>query len=178
MKISLPLACFLVFAATPVIGDSPPDCDVSGDMKISFSSEDATDVLSITISESPCYEASLEVSIVSEDGDLLYHYEAPFKPHVATQWDDPGLATDAKRSVDRFMDDISFERTSDLPAWLPEDEYYEANYQVVQIDRAYYDKLRDNDWSVYTHKIHYEGWKVIAFDRQRERTVIVSEGGL
>jgi hypothetical protein len=167
-----------VFAAASVAGDDYPDCDVSRSMKIPFSSDYSTDVLSITITGSPCYEASLDVSITSESGDRLYHYAAPFKPHIAIQWDDPGLAADAERLVERFTDDISFDRTADLPVWLPENDYYEANYQVVQIDRTYYDELREKDWSVYTHLIHYEGWKVIAYDRERERTVVVSEGGL
>jgi hypothetical protein len=178
MKFLSLIVCFLAFATTLANGDGPPDCDVSAVTLIPFSSEDATDRLSVVISGSPCYEASLALSITTEDGYAVYSYEAPFEPHVATQWDYPGLAEVAQGLVNRFLDDISFSRTRDLPEWIPKDEYYEANYQELRVDRAYYDKLRENDWPVYTHLIHYEGWKVIAYDRNKGQTVVVSQGGL
>ncbi len=118
------------------------------------------------------------VSIVSEAGDQLYLYEAPFKTHVAVQWDDPGLAEDAARLVRRLADQSSFTWTSDLPVWMPDREYYEANYQVLKIDRADYDRLRGKKWPVYTHPIHYERWRVITYNRQQDQAIVVSEGGL
>lgn len=178
MKVLSLIVGLLALATSSANGDSPPDCDVSAVTLIPFSSDDATDRLSVAISGSPCYEASLVVSITTNDGRSVYRYEAPFKPHVATQWDYPGLAEVAQSLVNRFLDDISFSRTRDLPEWLPKDDYYEANYQEVQVDRAYYEELREQDWPVYTHLIHYEGWKVIAYDRNKGRTVVVSEGGL
>jgi hypothetical protein len=160
-------------------GDKHPDCEVTKESQISFSSKDAADRLSMAISGSPCYEASLDISITANDGRLLYHYEAPLAKHLVAPWDDPGLlAEEVEWFASRILSQESIGRTSDLPVWLPKDEYYEANYQVIQVDRDYYEELREYDWIVYTHHIYYEGWRVIAYDQQQARTVVVSEGGL
>ena len=172
------MSCLLLLAATLAIGDSYPSCSVASKRNVPFTSWAGTDMLEVSINGNPCYEATLVLTITSEEGHRLYRYEAPFKLHVAAHWEDPDLAEDAKRLIQRFNDHVSFSKSSELPKWSSVEDYYEANYQVLQVDRAYYEMLLQQDWFVYTHKIHYEGWRVITFDRLKQQMVVVSEGGV
>ena len=178
MRIALIVSGFLLLAAVSAVGESYPGCLGGSQHNVPFTSEAATDILAVSIDGSPCYEATLEVSVTSEEGDQLYHYEARFKPHVVMHWENPELPEEANRLVRRFNNPISFSKANQLPKWLPKEDYYEANYQVLQVDRAYYDMLREQDWFVYTHLIHYEGWRVITYDRKKQKMVVISEGGL
>ena len=178
MKTSILTTAILILELIPAYGSDYPNCDISRETQVSFSNPDATDRLSITISGKPCYEASLTILITAQGGRQLYRYEAPFKLHVAIQWDDPGLDKDAERLANRLFDDYWFGLTSELPAWLAEEEYSEANYQIVQIGRDYYEALRESHWATYSHPIHYEGWRVITFDPGKNEAVVVSEGGV
>jgi hypothetical protein len=155
-----------------------PDCDISRQSQVSFEKPGAKDQLRVTIQGSPCYEASLAVSITSANGTRLYEYEARFKPLVASDWEDSSLDEDAERLAKRFIEPESFGVASDLPQWLPEADYYEANYQIIQISKEQYEELRTKDWITYTHSVHYEGWRVVAFDPENQRSIIVSEGTL
>ncbi len=155
-----------------------PDCDISREFQVSIEEKGSKDQLLITIQGSPCYEASLIVSITSEDGDRLYEYIARFKPHTPTNWEDPNLGEDAKYIAERFADPISFGLTSELPVWMPEADYYEEHYQTIQVSREEYERLRQKSWITYTHLIHYEGWRVLAFDPENQRSIVVSEGTL
>ena len=159
-------------------GGDYPDCDVSRLSQVSFEALDADDQLTIVIQGSPCYEASLMVSISSADGSRLYEYEARFKPHVASQWDDSDLDEDAERLADQLVDPESFGLTSDLPPWLPGSEYYEENHQNIKISKQEYEELRRRDWITFTHSVHFEGWRVVAFDQESRRSIVVSEGTL
>jgi hypothetical protein len=173
------VVALLVLGASLAYGDDYPSCEVTKESQISFSSQRATDSLSITISGSPCYEGSLDISIASNDGHLLYHYEAPFSKHLIASWEDPALlADDIERFTKRVLGQDSIGSTSDLPNWLPEADYYEDNYQILQISREDYEELRLKDWITFTHPIHYEGHRVIAFDPEYRRSIIVSEGTL
>ena len=175
--VNIPLLVITLFVLGTGLahGDDYPDCEVTKESQISFSSEDAADRLSITISGSPCFESSLDISITANDGRLLYHYEAPFAKHLVAPWEDPAiLAEEVEWFANRVLGQESVGHTSDLPVWLPEDEYFDANYQVIQVDRDYYEEIREYDWIVYTHNIHYDGWRVIAYDQQQARTVVVS----
>ena len=168
----------LVLLFGPAFGDEHPNCEVTVESQVAFSSEDASDRLTITISGSPCYEGWVEISITTEDGRRLYYYRMPFIRHVAVEWSDPGLDKDAERLASVLVEQDSFGRTNELPIWSPRDENNEANYQVVLVNRDYYNNLRDVDWITFTHLIHSGGWKVVAFDQTLQRTVLVSAGTL
>ena len=178
IKISLLTVSLFALALSPAFGDEYPSCAITAESQVAFSSEDASDRLTITISGTPCWKARLDISITAEDGRRLYHYHKLFKRHVPVQWDDPGLAKAAERLARRLIEQDSFGRTNELPIWSPNDEYYEANYQVVVLDRNYYNDLREMDWITFTHLIHYEGWRVVAFDQKLQRAVPVSAGTL
>jgi hypothetical protein len=170
------LTCLV--ACDSSIGSEYPDCSVTRESQVSFTGLDSNDRLSLTIKGSPCYEASLSVSITSDTGKVLYEYKSKFKPLVAAQWDDSDLDEDAEILADRFVDPAAFGLTNELPEWLPESDYYEANYQKIQISREDYEQLRLKRWVTYTHPIHYEGWRVVAFDPENQHSIVVSEGTL
>ena len=178
LRISLLVVTTVLLACESSVGDDYPDCDVLRRSQVSFAGPDSKDQLEITIQGRPCYEASLAVSIVSAEGSRLYEYEARFKPHVAVHWEDSSLDEGAERLADRFIEAESFGLTSDLPQWLPEMDYYEANYQIIQISKEHYEELLLKDWITYRHKVHYEGWRVVTFDPEDKRSIIVSEGTL
>lgn len=155
-----------------------PTCDVIKETHVLFSSSKIKDRLSIEIKGQPCYEADLIIRITNIHGKILYDYSAPFKPHVATQWDDPKLDEDAEKLADQVIKENNFQSSEFLSAWMPEDEYYEKNYQEIKVSKAYYEKLRQKKWITFTHPNHYEGWQVIVFDREQQKVVLVSTGGL
>lgn len=161
-----------------VSGSGSPDCDITRESAVSVAGQDSKDRLIVSIKGSPCYEASLAVSVISEGGGQLYEYVARFKQHTSSHWEDPSLDEDARYVVERFVDPNAFGLTSELPLWMPEADYYEQHYQSIQISREDYDELRQKAWVTYTHPIHYEGWRVVAFDRENQRSIVVSEGTL
>jgi hypothetical protein len=150
LRISLLIVTTFLFACESSAGGDHPDCDISRQSQVSFAGPDSEDQLVITIQGSPCYEASLAVSIESATGTRLYEYEARFKPHVAVHWEDSSLNEDAERLADRFIEPESFSLTSDLPRWLPEADYYEAHYQIIQISREDYEALLLKDCEIPT----------------------------
>ena len=158
--------------------DDYVNCSISKETQVHFSNPESLDILTVIISGAPCYEATLAITISADNGACWYHYEAPFKKHVVTHWEDPLLDEAAKQLIQRLTDQDSFGLTSELPIWLPEDEYYEDNYQTIQVEKAYYEELQNVEWITYSHPIHYEGWKVIAFDQSKQDLIEVSEGGL
>ncbi len=172
------LAAIFVLGFHSACADEYPACDIAETAQVQFSSDDSADVLSVIISGKPCYEATLVITIASENGAIWYRYEERFKQHVVTRWDNPLLDEDAQRLADRLTNQESFGLTSDLPIWLPKEEYYEQNYQTLEIEQARYEGLRNAKWVTYSHPIHYEGWKVIAFDQDKQDVVEVSGGGL
>ena len=153
-------------------------CEISKTSGVRFSTERYSDILSVSISGQSCAQSRLTITISSSDGEALYTYQAPFKRHTPTHADDPGLPQVAERLVNSLMDDDSFGRTSELPNWLPALEYYEAHYQELQLSEAEYEALRTQIWPTYEHLTYYEGWRIIAFDRDRNLAIVVSEGGL
>jgi hypothetical protein len=123
LRILLPIVTAFLLACESSAGGDYPDCDVTRQSQVSFAGIESEDQLAITIQGSPCYEASLVISIASATGTRLYEYEARFKPHVAVHWEDSSLDEDAERLAERFIETESFGVTSDLPQWLPEADY-------------------------------------------------------
>ena len=170
--------CAPLLLVTSAGSQDYPGCSVQSKGNAPFTSDAGTDYLSVSINGNPCYEAMLVVSIESESGKPLYQYDARFKPHVVMNAKNPELPEEAERLARRFHAQISYGRTSELPVWEAKHDYYESNHQELRVDKAYYDMLRQKDWITYTHKIHYAGWRVISFDRDKLKMVIVSEGPL
>jgi hypothetical protein len=172
------LAAISVLGLHSANADDYVNCSISEETQVHFSNLESMDILTVSVSGAPCYEATLAITISSENGARWYHYEAPFKKHVVTHWEDPLLDEAATQLVQRLTDHNSFGLTSELPIWLPDDEYYEDNYQTIRVEKTYYEELQNVEWITYSHPIHYEGWKVIAFDQSKQVLVEVSEGGL
>lgn len=178
IAVSPGLIVLLTLCTLSVKAGDYPECDISKTVPITYSGQESDDILRVTIKGKPCYEAFLDIQIKGVGDQLLYQYHAPFKRHIAVQWDDPSLDKDADKLALRLTNPNAFSLTSKLPTWKPENEYYEENYQVLQVTREYYIGLREKKWRVYSHLTHYEGGKVIVFDINKHETIEVSNGGL
>jgi hypothetical protein len=172
------ITCILVLIPLIASAGDYPDCNIIKETNIFFSNDKVKDRLSIKIIGQPCYEAELIIQITDIQGKILYDYTAPFKSHIAVQWDDSELDEDAKKFAAQEIGEDNFKRTEALPVWMPEDEYYEENYQEIKVSKPYYEKLLQKHWITFTHRIHSEGWKVIVFDREQQKVILVSAGGL
>ena len=167
----------ILFPIIAFAGDYP-DCNIMKETQIFFSNDKVKDILSINIKGQPCYDAELLIQIKDINGKILYKYSSRFKPHIAIQWDDPELDKDAMKFTEQSMKESNFKSTKALPSWMPEEDYYEEYYQEIMVSKSYYDNLRQKNWITFTHMNHYEGWQVVVFDREQNKVVIVSKGGL
>lgn len=167
----------ILFPVIVFAGDYP-DCTIMKEIHAVFSNDKVEDILSVNIKGQPCYEAELLIQIRNIHRKILYKYTSRFKPHSAIPWDDPTLDKDANKFAEQVTRHDNFSSTKALPPWMPEDEYYEEFYQKIVVSKSYYEKLRKKNWVTFTHMNHYEGWQVIVFDREQQKAVLVSKGGL
>src|SRR6185369_2270465 len=100
----MPLRCAATVLALALAGahaqsPSDPPCQHSVSRQIPFTSPAAKERLTVTIGPGACHSAELSIVVTSARGKMLYSYVAPFKKHVATQWDDPALPEEARQFV-------------------------------------------------------------------------------
>lgn len=161
----------------PQAGSSPP-CHIELTGKVAFRSEMSHDALQVAIHGEPCYRALLKIRIAAPDGTLLYTYETLFKPHVAIQWDDPGLPQDAEALAVRILAQAGpIGSTDELPPWAAPDNYYEEHYNVIQVIRTTYESLRRHPRPIFSHPTGYESWRSVIYDTQRQAALVILEGG-
>lgn len=168
----------LILFPTLAIASQYPDCNIKTSSSANFSNDDKKDIITVTINGSPCYEGELSLSITNPDGKIIYNYTARFKLHTAVPWEDYKLDEVAKEVAAAMTKEAHFQSSKELPVWQPNDEYYEVNYQEIEVPKEYYNKLRQANWITFSHLTHYEGWRVIVYDRIEHKVVIVSNGGL
>ena len=92
--------------------------------------------------------------------------------------DDPELGEEAEAVASQIVEPSNFSTASSLPQWKEAEEYWKNNIQDLKVSKKYYKKLRRSKWRIFSHSIHYEGWQVVVFDRDKKKTIIVSNGGL
>jgi hypothetical protein len=155
---------------------SYPSCRIEQQAPIAFAAPEAADTLKVSVIGAPCYKGRLTIEITSRTGAKLYSYSADVKKHVVTQWDDPDLPASAEELVERI---VAFEpkTTADLPAWLPEDDYYEEHYETIEITQERYEALRKQRVPMFSHPTHYEEWQVVVFDPTVRKAVVILAGG-
>ncbi len=167
----------ILFPIIAFAGDNP-DCNIMKETHTFFSNDKVKDILSVNIKGQPCYKAELIIQITDIHGKILYKYSSQFKPHIAIQWDDPTLDKDANKFAEQVIRNDNFSSTKALPPWMPKDEYYDEYDQEIMVSKSYYEKLCKKNWVTFSHMNHYEGWQVIVFDREQQKAVLVSKGGL
>lgn len=162
-----------------VVGaDEPSSCKMTKSREILFSSETAMDKLTVTISDKPCKQAILNISVTNAKGVILYDYEAPFSQHVVTHWEDPQPYKDAIHFVNNTLESANWGQSLNLPVWKDEDQFYDENSTSVAVEKTKYKLYREMNLPVFYHLTYYEGWRHIVFDKKKKASVILSDGGL
>jgi hypothetical protein len=172
------LLLFTMFAASAPSLAALLACNETAKQTISFRTATSRDTVTVTIRGNPCHEALLSIQITSDTGKPLYSYEAPFKKHVATHWEDPGLPADAEKLAKRIAAQDEKKTTENLPPWLPEADYYEEYYDVIMVSQDQYEQLKKQKRPIFTHPTHYEQWKSVIYDPGTGKAQLLFEGGL
>lgn len=171
------LALTLLAASSPSLA-ALPACDATAQKPLSFRTATSRDTVTVTIRGKPCHEALLSIRITSDAGKPLYTYEAPFKKHVATHWEDPELPRDAANLAKSIATQDEKKTTDSLPPWLPEADYYEEHYNTIKVSREQYEQLKKQKRPIFTHPTHYEQWQSVIYDPGTGRAQLLFEGGL
>jgi hypothetical protein len=173
------LALFVVFGVLVSSGAvaAYPTCHLHKSRDVSFRDATSKDVLEVSIGTGPCYAATLTIVIRSHLGEVLYSYVAPFKRHVATNWQDPSLRKDAIRFVDELIAN-GVGSSRDLPPYLEPSAYADENSGEIKISKQAYEELRLKPRPMFEHANHYEGWQYVIYDKAKEEAVIVVMGGV
>lgn len=167
----LPLALVAVshiVRAEPVVA---PTCEQSVERPVSFVSPSSRDKVTVAIGSGPCYSARLEITLTSEQGKVLYAYSAPFKHHIAEQWD----ALDLPRSASEFVlytAEHGIVGGSDIPNPLPRGRATESNPFELQIPIAEFKRLIKAGQPVFRHATYYEGGRYVMFDFKSKKAIV------
>jgi hypothetical protein len=154
---------------------SLPSCNVVRKEKIAFeNNEKKNDDLLVQVVGKPCYNATYSIEIKSANGKILYSYKANFKPHIAIQWDDPGLDGDAERLVSE-TGDSNWTTMGKLPKDL-KNETFEEDY-LLKVSKAKYSQLHKLNLPIFRHLTGYESWQLVVFDPDLGKAVVLISGG-
>ncbi len=163
----------------PPGADAPgPPCAVERSGPLAFRSAQPGDTLHVSVQGDPCWKALLRIRVVAPDGAELYRYEAPFKPHVATDWRDPRL----DRAAESFADEVLANAglvgsTAALPPWGDAQEYYAAHGNAIRVERLAYEALRADQRPILWHRTGRESWRSVVYDPQTHAARVILEGG-
>jgi hypothetical protein len=161
---------------TPQPGKAYSTCHIHKTKHVHFANATSNDILEVSIGTGPCYAATLTIIVRSEYGEVLYSYVDHFKKHIVGHWSKVGIK-DATDFLDEELKNATYP-ASQLPKWEEPDDYYENNYQAVQIPRARYEAIIKSRAPIFSHRTYYEGWRTVTYDEKTKRAVIVTDGGL
>jgi hypothetical protein len=151
-----------------------PTCRINQIRHLSFQSPTSSDVLEVSVGDGPCYTATVTLVVRSEYGEILYYYVAPLKRLIRIDWDD-----DLDDTAREFVDDImrkAIRSTSDLPQYLPPNDYYNKYDGEVKVPKTVYEHLRQGNQAMLFHPTYYDGWRDVIYDAKTKQTVIVVDG--
>ena len=155
-----------------------PACHIENQARIAFQEVGAADTVRVTIDGVPCYKANLVIQIIGATGTALYTYSAPFKRHTAVDWEDPSLPQVASELARSIVQPESKRTSKDLPPWQPAKQYYDQTSESIRVPQARYESLRREDRPLFSHPTHYEAWKVLYYDSQRNVAATILTGGV
>jgi hypothetical protein len=144
-----------------------PACNIAKAKQIHFRNGKEKDLLQVSIKGAPCYQATLKIVIKTKEGLLLYSYEAPFKPHIAVNWEDIEVPKDPASFIDRLFKHGSIS-SRELPALSDPGAEYR-----LEIDEKSYGKLRKESKPVFRHPVHYEEGRYVIYDEKAKKPVVV-----
>lgn len=168
------LSLLILAMASQIVRGEPAvemTCELSVERPISFVSPSSHDKVIVAIGSGPCYLAQLEIKLMSEQGKVLYVYSAPFKQHIAEQWD----SLDLPRLASEFVVDTAehgIVGRSDLPNPLPRGRATESNSFELQIPSAEFKRLIKAGQPVFHHATYYEGGRFVMFTPKTNRTIV------
>ena len=168
-------ALVLSVSSADAQSSSDPPCRYSVQKQIAFTAPAAKDRLKVSIGPGACHSARLYIVVRSAQGRILYRYVAPFKQHVATQWDDPELPQIARQFVDETV----------LRSLVPKGEFptpkldgqAEDGGQRLAVPASVFKRLASSGQPMIYHQTYYEGGQYVVFDPVTRRVrVVVREG--
>jgi len=152
-----------------------PSCDIHASKNVALYVNGKQASIQAAIKGTPCHEAQLEIKVIVA-GKVAYSYKAPFKPHVAIQWDDL-TEQDAKDYLNSIFESNHIINCSELlPSKL--DAVVGWDYNNLLVPLSQYEKYKSSKCRAFTHQTHYESNRAIVFPTNSTTGVIVSEYGL
>src|SRR6266853_3055740 len=161
----------LTLVTVPALGETTP-CNIRREKAISFSEDNPTDKIIVTIRGRTCDVAVERIRIVGSTGKLLYQYSEPLRNHFTRKIN----KADTERAMDVILGEDQFQSTRALPVWQPKEQYYAANSQNISVSQEYYKDIRKRGWRTFSHHMGYEGYRVIVYDREQQKAIEVSSG--
>jgi hypothetical protein len=169
----LTLTSSIAFAQAP----TDPSCRLSIERPISFQSATSQDRVTVAIGPGPCHLATLKLMIRTNNGKVLYAYKAPFKQHVAVQWDDSELPTLARQFATEAAEKGLVAKT-DLPKPVSRKQLTDENPFELIVSKQTYLRFLDTGQPIFHHATYYEGGRFLAYDPEAKKAVIVIQWGL
>ena len=154
-----------------------PPCQLSVSRGISFSGPSALDNMTISIGPGPCHSAQLTLVIKDKRQRILYRYDAPFKRHTATQWDEPSLPDEARKLIDDMARDVVAAR-SEVPRPDPEGQIAEGGSAELLVPSLVFNRLISGKQPVLYHPTYYEGGQYVIYDPIKHVARVVLRYGL
>ena len=157
------------------IAAEDPRIELMEERLIPFTSDAPSDILRVKISGQKCSKATLRISIFNRKGVELYKFETPFMDFLEGISEDSDFNEVAIYTAHEILNRGMDERTSSLPEWKSEDEVCDVNTPATDI--ATYNKFRKQNLPTFSHPTHYEGWRSIVYDKEKNMAVVLIEGG-
>ena len=154
-----------------------PACNITKTKNIYFRNYTETDVLFASIEGAPCYEAKLKITIKTRQGQTIYHYEAPFKPHIAVHWEHLEVPKDPQNFLDRLFKE-GLKRSQDLPAFVSEKDFEDDYNNQLKVDPNLYEQIRRARRPIFWHLTQYEEWRYVSYDDKTTKGIVIASGGL
>jgi len=154
-----------------------PACHIAKTKSIDFRNYTEKDVLFVSIEGTPCYEAKLKITIKTRQGQTLYHYEAPFKPHIAVHWADLEVPKDPQDFIDRLFREGP-KRSQDLPPFVSNKDFEDDHNSKLEVDPKLYEQIRRARRPIFWNLTHYEEWRYIGYDDKTKKGIVIVSGGL
>ena len=155
---------------------SDPRCQSSMSRHVAFASRTAKDNLTVSIGPGACHSATLSIVVTSSRGKVLYSYVAPFKRHVAIQWDDPELPQLARAFVQETASHALVLK-GDRPVPQPADQAEEGD-AVLTVPAVVYARLVSGGKPILYHLTYYEGGQYIVYDPSTRTARVIAQWGV
>ena len=166
------LVPFLISTATT--GDEYASlCDYSETRHGHFSSPNADDTLSVSVSGNPCYDGRFRVAIRNSNDQLLYEYETTIRSLTAPLDSDEALQDFARSLIKSTIDRAFSHSSSSLP-----DHNAVPSREAVVVSQLLYESIRERALPIFSHPAAEESWHVVVYDPESAAAIVILTGAL